>query len=97
MEHYASVFSEALGRLIRYRSVPLSWWAQRLRELGVPTHLVDHLTVMAELHRQGRYDRITDDLFSITGKPPTSMYDFVKAHAAEFARSEATACGAGRS
>jgi hypothetical protein len=57
----------------------------------VPTHLVNHLAVMAELHAQGRYDRMTDDLFKLTDKTPTSMYDFVKLHAAEFTRSEVAA------
>ena len=46
---------------------------------------------MAELHVRGRYDRMTDDLFKLTGKAPTSMYDFVKFNAAEFTRSQATA------
>jgi uncharacterized protein YbjT (DUF2867 family) len=91
LNHYARVFSEALGRTIRYRNVPLSRWTDGLREFGVPMHLVNHLAVMAELHAQGRYDRMTDDLFKLTGKMPTSMYDFVKLHAAEFTPSEATA------
>ena len=33
---------------------------------------------MADLHAQGRYDRMTDDLVKLTGKPPTSVLDFVK-------------------
>jgi hypothetical protein len=36
--------------------------------------------------KQGRYDRMTDDLFKLTGQKPISMYDFVKLHAAEFTR-----------
>lgn len=84
LEHYARVFSEALGRTIRYRDVPVSAWADKLREAGVPVHLVNHLAVMAELHAQGRYDRMTDDLIKLTGKTPTSMHEFVKRHAAEF-------------
>jgi uncharacterized protein YbjT (DUF2867 family) len=91
LDRYAHVFSSALGRTIRYRDVPLSGWTDTLREFGVPTHLVNHLAVMAELHAQGRYDRMTDDLFKLTGKTPTSMYDFVKLHTAEFTRSLATA------
>jgi uncharacterized protein YbjT (DUF2867 family) len=91
LEHYARIFSEALDRTIRYRNVPLSRWTDTLREFGVPTHLVNHLAVMAELHVQGRYDRMTDDLFNLTGKTPTSMYDFVKLHAAEFTKSKAMA------
>jgi hypothetical protein len=46
--------------------------------------------VMAELHKQGCYDCITDELYDLTGKAPTSMYEFVKMHAAEFTRGEAT-------
>ncbi|WP_292242557.1 NmrA family NAD(P)-binding protein [Mesorhizobium sp.] len=66
LEHFARAFSAALGRTIRYRDVPLSPWIDNLRELGVPTHLVKHLAVMAELHTAGRYDRMTDDLFKLT-------------------------------
>jgi uncharacterized protein YbjT (DUF2867 family) len=94
LDHYARVFSEALGRTIRYRNVPLSAWTETLRGFGVPAHLLNHLAVMAELHVQGRYDRMTDDLFKLTGKTPTSAYEFVKFHAAEFT---ATALGAVRS
>jgi uncharacterized protein YbjT (DUF2867 family) len=91
LNRYARVFSEVLGRTIRYRNVPLSVWRDALRGFGVPTHLVSHLAAMAELHVRGRYNRMTDDLFKLTGTTPTSMYDFVKLHAAEFTRSEGPA------
>ena len=86
LEYYARVFSEALGRTIHYRDVPLSGWSEKLLEAGVPAHTVKHLCVMTELTKQGRYDRMTEDLFKLTGQKPTSMYDFVKLHAAEFTR-----------
>lgn len=86
LEHYARVFSEGLGRTIRYRNVPVSAWADKLLEAGVPAHLVKHLAVMADLHAEGRYDRMTDDLFKLTGETPTSMLDFVKLNASEFSR-----------
>src|SRR3984885_6879601 len=88
LEHYAHVFSEALGRTIRYRNVPLSGWSDKLLGAGVPAHIVKHLSVMTELNKQGRYDRMTDDLFKLTGQKPISMYDFVKLHAVEFTRPE---------
>lgn len=83
-EQYAGAFSEALGRTIRYRDVPLATWADALCKAGVPEHLLKHLVVMTDLHKQGRYDRMTDDLVRLTGKPATRMRDFVKFHAAEF-------------
>ena len=90
LEHYARVFSEALGRPIRYRDLPLAEWSERLRAAGAPAHLVSHLAVMTQLNKQGRYDRMTDDLFKLTGQRPTSMREFVKLHAAEFTRRETT-------
>jgi len=84
LDHYARVFSAALGRTIRYRDVPVVAWSERLRQAGVPAHLVDHLAVMTDLNKQGRYDRMTDDLFKLTAELPTSMHDFVRHHAAEF-------------
>jgi uncharacterized protein YbjT (DUF2867 family) len=91
LEHYARVFSEVLGRTIRYRDVPVSHWAAGLREAGVPAHLVNHLAVMADLHAQGRYDRMTDDLAKLIGKTPTGMHDFVTLHAGEFNRDAGSA------
>jgi uncharacterized protein YbjT (DUF2867 family) len=89
--HYAHVYSEALGRTISYRDVPLSGWSQKLLDAGLPVHVVKHLSVMAELNKQGRYDRMTDDLFKLTGRKPISMYEFVKLHEAEFTRDRGAA------
>jgi hypothetical protein len=49
-----------------------------------PEYVVRHLSAMSELTKQGRYDRMTDTLYKLTGKAPTNMRDFVKLHAAEF-------------
>jgi len=91
LDHYARAFSEALGRTIHYRNVPLPAWSEKLLEAGVPSHVVHHLLTMAELNVQGRYDRMTDDLFKLTGEAPMNMRDFVKLHAAEFAPRETAA------
>ena len=87
LEHHARAFSEALGRTIRYRDVSVAAWSEKLRELGVPPHLINHLSTMARLHAQGRYDRMTDDVARLTGQKPMSTGDFVKLHSAEFTRS----------
>jgi uncharacterized protein YbjT (DUF2867 family) len=91
LDHYARAFSEALGRTIRYRDVPLPAWSQKLLDAGVPAHIVNHVSAMAALNAQGRYDRMTDDLLKLTGEAPMSMRDFVKLHAAEFTPRENTA------
>jgi uncharacterized protein YbjT (DUF2867 family) len=91
LDHYARMFSEALGRTIRYRDVPIVEWKDGLRRAGVPEHLVNHLAVITELNKQGRYDRMTDDFFQLTGEMPTSMHDFVKHHDTEFTRRDVAA------
>jgi uncharacterized protein YbjT (DUF2867 family) len=82
MDHYARVFSEALGRPIRYRDVPLPAWSESLRQAKFPEFVVRHLSAMAELTKLGRYDRMTDTVAKLTGEAPTNMRDFVKLHAA---------------
>jgi uncharacterized protein YbjT (DUF2867 family) len=84
LTHHARAFSEALGRTIRYRDVPLQAWAQKLLEAGLPAHLVNHVSAMAALNAQGRYDRMTDDVLKLTGQTPMSVRDFVKLNAAKF-------------
>src|SRR6516165_7398841 len=44
LDHYARVFSEALGRTIRYRDAPTSEWSEKLRAAGLSEHVViaDH-------------------------------------------------------
>src|SRR6516225_9562723 len=93
LDYYARIFSTALGRTIRYRDTPTTEWSEKLRAAGLSEHVVHHLTVMTELHRQGRYDRMSEDYLKLTGETPTSMADFVKLHAAEFTRPSRLARG----
>ena len=86
LTHFAKVFSEVLGRTITYRDVPVDAWTSKLREAGLPAHLLAHFAAMACLHQQGRYDRMTDDFTLLAGRAPTSVREFVQAHAAEFTR-----------
>ena len=84
LTHCAKVFSEVLGRTIVYRNVPVDAWIDRMRQVGLPAHLLAHLAAMARLHQQGRYDRMTDDFERLTGRAPLSLREFVRAHAAEY-------------
>ncbi len=88
--YFTSVFSEVLGRTIVYRDLPIDAWTTKLRELSFPAHLVAHFAAMAELHQQGRYDRMTDDFTRLTGRAPMAMRDFIQAHAADFTKPAAT-------
>jgi NAD(P)H dehydrogenase (quinone) len=87
MRGVAEEYSAALGRHITYVDVPLEQWRESdLRRLGLPEHVFEHILTMACLHASNRYDRITHDVEAITGKPATSIHDFVASHASLFSR-----------
>jgi uncharacterized protein YbjT (DUF2867 family) len=87
MHFYAQEYSKALGRTITYQDIPAGAWREGLLQRGLPMHLVNHLATMAELHRAGRYDRMSDDARMLAGKGPLSVRDFVRRNAAEFTAS----------
>ena len=84
MEGIARDFSIALGRTITYLDVPPDAWKATLEKMGLPHHVVSHVTTMAELHRANRYDRYTDDVEFLTGIPPMGVLEFAKTNALAF-------------
>ena len=59
-------------------------WRDGLPKRGLPLHLVSHLTTMADLHRAGRYNRMSSDVLKQTGQGPLSVQEFVRKNAATF-------------
>lgn len=53
----------------------------------IPFSLVNHFAAMADLHRAGRYDRMSDDVLLLTGQAPMSAQEFVRKNAATFTAS----------
>jgi len=84
MHFFAKEYSKALGRTITYQDVPVDPWRDALLKRGLPVHLVNHLATMADLHRAGRYDRMSDDVLMLTGQSPLSMQEFVTRNVAAF-------------
>ena len=82
MHGVAAEYSQALGRPIAYIDAPFEEWRQELagRELAgrsLPDHVLQHFVTMAKLHAANRYDRLTHDVEAITGRPATSVRDYV--------------------
>ena len=84
MHFYAQEYSKALGRTITYEDIPVEPWRDALLQRRLPLHLVNHLATMADLHRAGRYDRMSDDVRTLTGRTPVSVQEFVRNNAAMF-------------
>src|SRR5262249_48961100 len=84
MHFFATEYSKALGRTITYQDIPVEPWRDALLKRGWPAHLLNHLAAMADLHRAGRYDRMSDDVLTLTGQKPLSVQEFVSNNAAAF-------------
>jgi uncharacterized protein YbjT (DUF2867 family) len=84
MHFYAEEYSKALGRTITYHDIPVEPWRDALLKRGLPVHVVNHLATMADLHRAGRFDRMSDDVRTLTGQGPLSVQEFVRKNAAAF-------------
>ncbi|MFE2187458.1 NAD(P)H-binding protein [Streptomyces sp. NPDC059455] len=81
MTAMAEEFAAALGRPVAYVDVSYEAWVNHdLKALGLPGHLFDHLATMARLHAENRYDRRTDDIETITGRPATGVREYVREH-----------------
>jgi hypothetical protein len=87
MYFYAQEYSKALGRTITYQDIPVESWRNGLLQSGQPVHLVNHLTTLADLHRAGRFDRMSDDVLTLTGQAPLSVQEFVRENAETFTAS----------
>jgi uncharacterized protein YbjT (DUF2867 family) len=89
MRAVAAEYSEALGRAITYVDVPFDEWCDReLRSRGLPDHVFGHFRTMAKLHADNRYDRLTHDFESITGRPAMSIREYVAKHPEIFGSKE---------
>ncbi len=91
MHFFAREYSKALGRTVTYQDIPVEPWRDGLLERGLPVHLVNHLATMADLHRAGRYDRMSDDVRTLTGQGPQSLQEFVRKNAETFSPSAKSA------
>ncbi|MFE3161617.1 NAD(P)H-binding protein [Streptomyces sp. NPDC059224] len=84
MSAIAAEFSAALGRTVTYVDVPHDEWVEHdLGPLSLAPHLFDHIATMARLHRENRYDRATDDVTRLLGRPPAGFDGLLEAAAPE--------------
>jgi uncharacterized protein YbjT (DUF2867 family) len=74
----AAQYARGLQRPITGMDIPLdSWIEDVLKPTGLPAHLQQHLATMARLHREGRYDRATDDVEKLTGRPALTVAQYI--------------------
>ncbi|HWS94836.1 MAG TPA: hydroxylase, partial [Mycobacterium sp.] len=77
----AAQYARALHRPITGTDVPHDTWVEEvLKPLNLPAHLQQHIATMAQLHRVGRYDRATNDVEKVTGRPALTVEQYISEH-----------------
>ena len=81
----ARSFSEALRQPVTGVDISYEDWVETVLEpIGLPSHVEQHIATMAQLHRAGRYDRLTDDVERVTGRPALTVAQYVAEHRERF-------------
>jgi len=85
----AAEYSTGLGRHVGYTPAPLDDWLSAVqRASALDPYTLKHIATMARLHAAGRYDRETDTVERLTGRPPETVAEFVAAHRDLFGSSD---------
>lgn len=85
-DELCEVVGERRGHPIRHRSVPVAEYADHLVRAGLPAAYAPLLASLDEPISRGSEDRVTDTVQRITGRPASTLRDFVARHATEVTR-----------
>jgi NAD(P)H dehydrogenase (quinone) len=85
MLQVAQVLSKELGKTVEYVDLPLDYWREALtQQPEFSEYLADHLTHVAQDHKDGVFSVQNDLVEQIGGQPPQSVEDFVRTHIDHF-------------
>jgi NAD(P)H dehydrogenase (quinone) len=85
MLQVAQVLSNELGKTVEYVDLPLDYWREALtQQPEFSEYLADHLTHVAQDHKDGVFSVQNDLVEQIGGQPPQSVEDFVRTHIDHF-------------
>jgi uncharacterized protein YbjT (DUF2867 family) len=77
MNGLARQYTSALGRQISAEDLAPDKVQRVLASAGLPEHVQQHIATMVRLHREDRYNRSTDDVERIIGRPAQTVADYV--------------------
>jgi uncharacterized protein YbjT (DUF2867 family) len=81
----AQSYSRALQYPVTAEDLTHEQWQEHvLSGAGLPAHVEQHIATMARLHRDGRYDRLTDDVERVTGQRAMTVEQYVTENPQKF-------------
>jgi len=91
MNEIAKEYAIALNRPVKYVDMQVDkWLKEELLPLNLPQYVFQHVSAMAELIAENRYDRLTADVEKLTGKQSMSVREYVTAHPEVFSTAAIT-------
>lgn len=80
-DEVARQISEVAGREVAYQHISEEAMREVLADAGWPAEQADTFTSLMAAIREGRRSDVTDDIETITGRPPTAFAEFAREHA----------------
>jgi NAD(P)H dehydrogenase (quinone) len=81
MNEIAKEYAIALNRPVKYVDTSYDkWLKEELLPLNLSQYVFHHVSTMAKLIAENRYDRLTSDVEKLTGKPSMSVREYVTAN-----------------
>jgi uncharacterized protein YbjT (DUF2867 family) len=78
MNEIAKEYAIALKHTVKYVDMPYDKWLKEvLLPINLPQYVFHHVSAMAKLIAENRYDRLTSDVQKLTGKPSMSVREYV--------------------
>jgi NAD(P)H dehydrogenase (quinone) len=74
----AHVTASETGRVLRYEALDDAAYRQRLGRDGEPSWLIEAYASMFASVRDGRFERVSNDVAELTGRPPEPYATFVR-------------------
>ncbi|KAL7943888.1 NAD(P)-binding protein [Trichoderma barbatum] len=85
MFELAKEYSIATGSPVEYVPTQFDVWTEEVFKVGgLPTHVYNHILTMVKLVAAGRYDRYTDSVRTILGRPAASISSTIKRDPSRF-------------
>jgi uncharacterized protein YbjT (DUF2867 family) len=85
-QEVAQILSVVTGRKITYVSISEEETRQRLKEIGMPSNVVDYLVYSYKFTREGNFSIVTNILEQVTGKRPISFKQFAAENIEAFSK-----------
>lgn len=84
LHEMAEIFSEELGRPIRYEAISIETYQTEAPKQGFQPHFIQHISNVAQDCRDGIFSGTNTVVRDITGKEPIGIREFIRQHRSIF-------------